>query len=580
MFLLRSMSILMAACLAASDEICTEATCSEDSSWGAGWLQENYAVSQRLITDSITESVIRAEGPLTVDMSIDDFTDFQVPFGMKMVLFFVAIVLLAMAHELYVSTGKKPLLANHEKSNTIPLQMMFLICWFVPFISSSLVVPLSLDYAIAMGQTATGSGVYLGGGTIFSCIGLILGKGLTSEQNWDQKWARQVHIRFSALGLVGYFCLAFVTQASTTWSLPARRQWFWWSQLCMGAATTVITLPTITWNTMWNKITPARDKTFWMIMAQCCRNGGFILGPPVFAAISAMVRQGREVSPISMMAWSYIGLISFSLFNVFYAMLVFPTEIHPEPELPAEANNDQALEAAPEQLEPEDRERIVFLMVAYAFERPFSVAAIEVATIMLLEVSYGWSAEMCGFAFIVIAASSLMLTATSTLLLQRKIVSESTVFITASTAGLCGVFLLFNWHAFGDFGAGSLLLADAIVYGGASVANGIGEGWGCRAATPGTSYSIEVYRVRNIMGVNVSRFLAPITARFILDFGGRNVYAVLQLLLCCMGTWTVYKTVSLVWKGTAAGLGTRKAEEAHETKATPPLGENLEKVSN
>eukprot|EP00439_Symbiodinium_sp_Y106_P084993 s234_g27.t1 len=66
------------------------------------------------------------------------------------------------------------------------------------------------------------------------------------------------------------------------------------------------------------------------------------------------------------------------------------------------------------------------------------------------------------------------------------------------------VFLLFNWHAFGDFGAGSLLLADAIVYGGASVANGIGEGWGCRAATPGTSYSIEVYRVRNIMGVNAS----------------------------------------------------------------------------
>lgn len=226
------------------------------------------------------------------------------------------------------------------------------------------------------------------------------------------------------------------------------------------------------------------------------------------------------------------------------------------------------------------RTRIVFLMVAYAFERPFSVAAIEVATIMLLEVSYGWSAEMCGFAFIVIAASSLTLTACSTMLLQRKIVSESTVFITASAAGLCGVFLLFDWHSFGTFGAGSLLLADAIVYGGASVANGIGEGWGCRAATPGTSYSIEVYRVRNIIGVNVSRFLAPITARFILDFGGRNVYAALQLILCCMGTWTVYKTVSLVWKGTAAGLGSRKAEEAHETKVTDSVGENVEKVAN
>ena len=53
-----------------------------------------------------------------------------------------------------------------------------------------------------------------------------------------------------------------------------------------------------------------------------------------------------------------------------------------------------------------------------------------------------------------------------------------------------------------------------------------------------------------IMGVNISRFMAPIVARFIVDFGGRSVYAMLQLVLCTLGALTVYKTVSLVWQGT------------------------------
>ena len=49
----------------------------------------------------------------------------------------------------------------------------------------------------------------------------------------------------------------------------------------------------------------------------------------------------------------------------------------------------------------------------YSYERPFTLSAIEVATIMLLEVSYGWSPELCGASFMVIGAASVILTAVS-----------------------------------------------------------------------------------------------------------------------------------------------------------------------
>ena len=47
-----------------------------------------------------------------------------------------------------------------------------------------------------------------------------------------------------------------------------------------------------------------------------------------------------------------------------------------------------------------------------------------------------------------------------------------------------------------DFGTGAfgLLLADGLVYGCASVSNGIAEGWASRAAKEGTDFSNEARR--------------------------------------------------------------------------------------
>lgn len=162
---------------------------------------------------------------------------------------------------------------------------------------------------------------------------------------------------------------------------------------------------------------------------------------------------------------------------------------------------------------------------------------------MLLEVSYGWSTELCGTAFTVVAGASLIFSAISSVLLSRKFLTESSVFFGANLAGLFGVIFLFDFGT----GAAGLLLADGMVYGMASVANGIAEGWASKAAMPGTNFSLEIYRLQNTIAVNCARFVSPIVARTVLDFGGRNIYACLQLLIVFLGTATVYKTVKMVW---------------------------------
>ncbi|CAK9090792.1 unnamed protein product [Durusdinium trenchii] len=160
-----------------------------------------------------------------------------------------------------------------------------------------------------------------------------------------------------------------------------------------------------------------------------------------------------------------------------------------------------------------------------------------------VEVSYGWSVELSGTIFTVVSLSSLAFSGLASAVISRQVLTESTVFLACNVVALAGVIFLF------DFGTGAfgLLLADGLVYGCASVSNGIAEGWGSRAAKEGTDFSNEVYRTWNTSLACAARFLAPVVARTILDFGGRNLYAALQLAMVALSTSTVYKAVSMIW---------------------------------
>ena len=204
-----------------------------------------------------------------------------------------------------------------------------------------------------------------------------------------------------------------------------------------------------------------------------------------------------------------------------------------------------------QELPPEFRRQIVWNDIAYCYERPFTVSAIEVSTMMLLEVEYGWPPELCGASFMVVGGASIVAAVVASVVMARKWIKESWLLLGTTFTSLAGVFLLFDWKFFGAFGPASLLLADSLVYAFSSVSNGISQGWASRAAMKGTDFDIQTYRVQGVAGVQISRFVAPIVTRFILDFGGRNLYALFQLTMCAMGTSTICSTVRLVWRGTS-----------------------------
>ena len=166
------------------DETLVCSSAFEDGAWGAVFLQSSLQLA-------LQEGNV---GPLTDNISPSSFSDIVVPIGFSTIVVALILACFILLHELYVESGAKPLLASRDGANSALLQCGFLVSWFVPFIAGSMIIPVSLDFALAMGQSATASGVFIGTGPVGAMVGLIAGSKLTSEENWNQRYARQCFI--------------------------------------------------------------------------------------------------------------------------------------------------------------------------------------------------------------------------------------------------------------------------------------------------------------------------------------------------------------------------------------------------
>ena len=181
--------LLLALCAGFLGRACAEVvaeTCS------TSWIQEGYVLSSRIArnVEVAQASRVQEQGPLTEELNAKGFSDFTVPISPSVIMMMVAFIALLIAHEAFVAVGMKPLMANHQKPNSLPMQCAFALNWLIMMVSLSMLVPVSLDYALAMNQSATASGVFLSGPTVFALLGTVLGRPLTSEVHWDQVYAR------------------------------------------------------------------------------------------------------------------------------------------------------------------------------------------------------------------------------------------------------------------------------------------------------------------------------------------------------------------------------------------------------
>ncbi|CAE7828557.1 unnamed protein product [Symbiodinium sp. CCMP2592] len=470
----------------------------------------------------------------------------EVPIGGGVLVAVVVLFCLLLLHELYVETGRKPLLARRDGSNSTLLQISIQLTWLLPTVSSTVVIPVCRDYAKAVGESATASGLLIGVVPLGALIGMLAGKGLVTENDWNQRYARKIVLYVHGLWIFSMPVMALIIRASVEWSPHGKRLSYWGVLSLYFLTVTIGSMMMVPWRTMWNLFTPQTDKTFWSMMTQCSKAFGFVGGPIFFAFVSFLVHgnQASQVSPISMMSWAFMGGFFINAIELLLAAAVFPTVLQQ-----ADCDSGQLQAGSDDELERAAGTRVERLnIVYYCYERGFTMSALEVSIILILQDSYGWTESLSGISFAIVGAGGIVMTGLSALLASFKWLTESKIFLSIMCLGACSSLLLFRLRFLGPI---SLLFAAIVLYGGASVANGIAEGWACRAATARTSYSIKAYLTHSMIGFSISRFAGPIIAGFLFDNGGQNLYAVAQSALCFLSAGLVYRTVSLVWYGMA-----------------------------
>lgn len=571
--------------------------------WGAGFLQESFRLSGQRHIIPVHDAINAAEWelrynntmstlegllwnfplsvqrgyeftsfvPSTASVNTQDFGTHVVPFDWWVFACIAASMLAVLVHETLVTRGMTPPLSPRSTSmrEGTFCHIYVILQSTLMFSQMAMLVPISLDVALSLKKSAMASGLFISIGTVATFFAIPIGKRLVAEDNWNQRSARQLLVRCAVLYVLMSFGQAWFMNATAQSGLVDSIWWVYISTtLVISFVAGLAAIPNMIF---WNKLQTAEERTVWMIALQISRNLGFVVGPLIFVFVKICATAGgARLHPRSLLAWIQLFLTFSSILVLLLAALalpvVVPTQVEPETRVESSSVNFEesletdAVEAGPEELSDDTRRQIVWHMIYYSFERPFTVAAVEVATIMMLEVVYGWDSYATGICFTVTSATGIVFSGCGMWLMGQGYLRESTCFMAASMTGLVAVLLLFDLHdLIGLNGAWTLLIADAGIYGGATLANGIADGWASRAAKDGTDFSIGEYRMRNFLAVMVARFSGPIVARGLIDVGGRNLYASMQAILCFLCARTVYKTCRIVWDFTYFKQASRTA---------------------
>ena len=167
--------------------------------------------------------------------------------------------------------------------------MVLLWYWLVWYLQESLILPISLDFSLSMGESTTMSGFFISSALVASIGGLSFGKRICPEEPWDQRWARHLIIWGVVIGVLFQVLEALVSNTSVHYDLHQGELMLFLSY----GKEFMYSLPYVPLMVMWGKVTPNEQKTFRMILTQCARQGGFLLGPGVFALLSWLVRAGQ-----------------------------------------------------------------------------------------------------------------------------------------------------------------------------------------------------------------------------------------------------------------------------------------------
>eukprot|EP00435_Cladocopium_sp_Y103_P062660 s199_g24.t1 len=545
---------------------------------------EDIADIASLIVSDVPTVELVERGPSTENIDQDSFGSRVVHFPAAMFVVLAVIFAVVFIHEYLVSQGMRPILARCEEG--IPWNALDQKNWMVMFVALSMTVPISLDFTLSLNQGATASGFFLSAGVLSGVLAFGVGKKLVDEGNWNQFYVRRLMIIFPLLAVcIDLLMAVFINETATSNESAA----IWWTVILLGQVSAFFRgITAVPGAIFWSKITIPRRRTVWMVLTQCSRNLGLIIGPGIFLLINLALSRGPRVNPRSMMAWAAIIEATLYLFGAVFSMLIMPTRSSAMSESVRLFHEEQDMGRCKFAEVPLPE---VWNMVCFSFERPFSLAALEACTVMLLEDPY-----YSGIVFPMVCSFGIMASLVTTLLIENDFVSEPASCSNWEGGVLLGAAILSTVSCLGLFEVGkphvvSLLVASAGVYTGATAANGVAESWGSRAAKEKTNFRRETqylnilgllvflnmttglehwrstatcswfddsyvvprggqgdFRLRSFTAMTTSRLLGPILGRFFVDYGGRNAYASLMLAVSILSCKTVLDTCNLLWK--------------------------------
>ncbi|CAJ1330619.1 unnamed protein product, partial [Effrenium voratum] len=361
------------------------------------------------------------------------------------------------------------------------MKVAFLWMWASAFASSSVVMPLSYDLVTSMGHGAVWSGAFLSCGALSGGLGVLLGACLDSRQ------ARRLCVWCPLGTCMVQLCQAWILRsAGSFWLLMVVRQ-------LESFVSCVALLPACS---MWARATKATDRSFWSLMMQVARGSGMVAGPLLALALPSPAAAGESQA--------FLVAAALSLSTAVICSFALPTSFIAEKPL---AYREPGLAPGAGRF---------FLF------RPWSIAAAEVATMMIVEVSFGWHASWSGLVLSFVSAVSLVFYLVCDFSLRSGAIDESTVLRGAAWSSLLGSALLFDIKAFGLAG---LVLGDLLISCGAPAA-AVADRW----AEGPQQWALGA----------IGRFVGPPLARLLAQQGGRNQYALMQLsvlFLAASGSW-------------------------------------------
>lgn len=164
----------------------------------------------------------------------------------------------------------------------------------------------------------------------------------------------------------------------------------------------------------------------------------------------------------------------------------------------------------------------------------FSCVGVEVSSALIFELQYGWSATKIGYMMGVVFCCGVVL-----LLLffgLERWLSTFPLLIIASLCTLIGLSLIFDR---GTGGAWQLLVADALAYPSLTGLTSIIHGMFFQGSAPGMSTMFLITVI--MLALAFARSVAPPVVRAVIEGGGRNMYAGLQVVVAvlaiCIAMW-------------------------------------------